>query len=425
MSNGLKILMILCTTLGGDAGPTSASNGAEEVANASGAAAHAAGAALARELWGRASRALANVELVAVPDPERAMGFRVVLRAAASGVTQERSSEEPQEVPEAPAEASDGVRTSSAGAPESTTPREGGAALPAPVAKPAAGVEGVAPKPGTSPVGDSTSNTAAETVRDAQSETTPKPDPLVLGEEEILPGIVQPARDVQMAFPLDGILRKIEVSAGDSVEPNQPLAALDCRVPEAAVAAAEAEVRKKAGLESAQHDIDLAQSYLTRLQKSGARGATTEASIDEARTRLKKARTVHAAELERRDQAELNLKLEQARLAQHRLKAPFAARVTQVIAEEGAAVGSRDPVLRLVCLELLEVELHLPSRVYGRLKLGREVSLHSSLGGVLKGKLRHVDPIIDAAMDTFRCVFEIANPGEKLPAGFAVTLRRL
>ena len=45
------------------------------------------------------------------------------------------------------------------------------------------------------------------------------------------------------------------------------------------------------------------------------------------------------------------------------------------------------------------------------------------VNGVIRAKLTMISPIIDVASQTFRAVFEIANEGAPLPAGFVVYLQ--
>ena len=73
----------------------------------------------------------------------------------------------------------------------------------------------------------------------------------------------------------------------------------------------------------------------------------------------------------------------------------------------------------------LEVELHLPLVLYGKLRIGEDYPLLADepVGSELTGRLRHTASIIDSATKTSRCVFIIDNHDGGLPAGFAVRLQ--
>src|SRR5258706_13712409 len=48
-------------------------------------------------------------------------------------------------------------------------------------------------------------------------------------------GIVVPIKKVELSFPTGGIVKKVEIAAGDSVKANQPLFTLDTAIIEARV----------------------------------------------------------------------------------------------------------------------------------------------------------------------------------------------
>ena len=92
--------------------------------------------------------------------------------------------------------------------------------------------------------------------------------------------------------------------------------------------------------------------------------------------------------------------------------------------ESGALLTSQDPILVLVDHDTLEARVDLPAELYGELELGRTYTLiaEAPVNTELPGTLLGIEPVIDTASRTFRCVFEISNPEAKLPAGFTVFL---
>lgn len=240
-----------------------------------------------------------------------------------------------------------------------------------------------------------------------------------------LPAVTRPARDVSLAAPFDGRLASIWVEEGDIVERGDTLASMDDRVARAAVALAEADARKVAAIDRAVTDRDLAARDLERLQASAASGAATESELDRARNRFDAAEAALAAAHETREIAQRRLALEQARLEEHHVRAPFAGIVVRIDSEAGAALNLADPIVRMVSLETLKADLHLPASLYGGLAVGEEVRLlaNEPLALECEGSVLSIEPLIDAGSRTFRCRVEIANPGGGLPAGFVVRLK--
>jgi RND family efflux transporter MFP subunit len=105
--------------------------------------------------------------------------------------------------------------------------------------------------------------------------------------------IVVPVEKVELAFPLTGTVKTVEVAAGDSVTANQPLVTLDTTILEAKVKEAEANVvtvttqltyLKRTGtsqerLDAAQANIDSAQAAVD-IAKAQLAQATLTAPID-------------------------------------------------------------------------------------------------------------------------------------------------
>ncbi|MHC4107327.1 MAG: hypothetical protein ACYSTY_04490, partial [Planctomycetota bacterium] len=71
-----------------------------------------------------------------------------------------------------------------------------------------------------------------------------------------------------------------------------------------------------------------------------------------------------------------------------------------------------------------EAQLNLPIELFGSLKVGERYMLVADdpVNDELAWRLKTVNPIIDTASRTFRCVFSLDNPGAALPAGFTVRL---
>ena len=237
-----------------------------------------------------------------------------------------------------------------------------------------------------------------------------------------LHAVVVPVMQATLSAPIEGALSEILVSEGEVVKKGQILARTDDTVARAMVQSAKAAVGRKASIEYAQFEIDLSRSYLKRLEATGRVGATTDAAYEEARAKLNKAKASYDLVVEQGIIAQRNLELELARLESHVLRAPFAGRIGRISARVGETKGKTDPVLHLVSLQRLETELHLPAARYHSLEIGQTFRLEASapVSRVIEGTLRVIDPIIDPVTRSVRCVFEIPNPDESLPAGFTV-----
>lgn len=115
-------------------------------------------------------------------------------------------------------------------------------------------------------------------------------------------GVVVPMLKVELSFPTGGVVKSVEVAAGDSVGVNQPLVRLDTVILEARVAEAEANVVTQS----------TTYKYLRRTIEVGA----SQERLDAAQADI--------------DRAEAAVDIARAQLAQAALTAPFAGTIAKV-----------------------------------------------------------------------------------------------
>ena len=88
-------------------------------------------------------------------------------------------------------------------------------------------------------------------------------------------------------------------------------------------------------------------------------------------------------------------------------------------------VTLEDRVIKMADLDTLEAQINLPIEMYGDLTVGETYTLSADqpVNREIDAKLKLINPIIDTASRTFRCVFAIDNRSTRLPAGFTVYLK--
>lgn len=239
-----------------------------------------------------------------------------------------------------------------------------------------------------------------------------------------LHGVAEPARRAVISAPVEDILTSIAVEEGQRVAAGDPLATIDDRVTRAAYEAARVRAEAMGGVLGAEAEVETATRQLDRIREMMDAGASGVTELEDAELRLKRAEAALLTARELKQQAEHDAKLHWERLERCQIRAPFDGVVARVEAEAGELVRIEDPVLVLVSVEMLRVEFHLPVSMYRGLQLGDEATLHASapVGRPIRGTLAMIEPIIDPATRTFRCVFEVDNASGMMPAGFTATI---
>lgn len=245
-------------------------------------------------------------------------------------------------------------------------------------------------------------------------------------KEEALPRGVTAARyDVTINSVIPGRVDRIACTEGQTVPTGRPLVMLDSRGQEAAVAVARIEAEDLSGEAVAAAKLELARIELAAQKRLLGEDSATRRDVDRAIADEKEALAQVDAAKAHTAGAQAKLKAEQVRLDQHAINAPFTGIVAKIQAQPGQVVGPETPVVRLVCLDPLRVEIHVPTAWAAGLKPGQTCKLKTdpAKDETLNATLIALDPVAEVATGTRRALLEIPNPDLK-PAGMMVWLVR-
>ncbi|MEQ9408125.1 MAG: efflux RND transporter periplasmic adaptor subunit [Fuerstiella sp.] len=244
-------------------------------------------------------------------------------------------------------------------------------------------------------------------------------------ESDQFHGVVKPAQMAELPSLVPGTIATVHVQEGQYVTKGTPLVTLDDRVPRARLMAATVEANLTGALRRAEVQLQLAESRLSRVQKAVSKGAGAEFELLEATGARDQAEAAVAQQRDILRAAEANRQLVEAQLHQYTIAAPFDGLVTQIHRKAGA-VDPSQKVITVASFEQLEVEMHLPSDMFGSFRRGDQIRLKAGtpIAGPVSATVVSASPIIDSASDTFRCLLRIDNTKTptRLPAGFSVVL---
>ncbi|MEM6331791.1 MAG: efflux RND transporter periplasmic adaptor subunit [Planctomycetota bacterium] len=241
---------------------------------------------------------------------------------------------------------------------------------------------------------------------------------------EIHEGIVRPSREVILKAPVDELLAEVLVEQAQPVREGEVLARMSDAVQSVVVEL----TAKRAANDTAKRIAELvfqdAQLEHERLQRTLEMNAANEMEVLRAEIAVQRA----AVEIEAADQAlveaEGQTRLQQRRLDQYEIKAPFDGWVSEIVTEQGASLTRDDEIMQLIALDPLEASFDLPDTTYGRLTVGDtlQITAGAPINGPLTAVVDRIVPRIDPGSRTYRAVLTIDNPNGTLPAGFVVTL---
>jgi RND family efflux transporter MFP subunit len=205
---------------------------------------------------------------------------------------------------------------------------------------------------------------------------------------------------------VSGRVVRVLVEAGANVKAGQVLAELEAKDYSAALAAAEAEVKRGAAL------LDSQQKLTERHRELIKRNFISPARLEETEAQLAVQQEALNAAKANRDRAALAL-------ARARVTAPVTGRIDsrQVSAGDYVAVGK--PLFQITTSRDLRVRLPFPETAASRIKPGMKVLLESPVAPDRRvaGTVTEVRPMVGTANRAFDAIVLIANPGEWKPGG--------
>ena len=238
------------------------------------------------------------------------------------------------------------------------------------------------------------------------------------------PCMIEPHRVVNASTAVEGLLASVEVEKGGLVREGQVIATLDSTVERATLEQARARARQKAALEGREVKVQRSRKKYQRAVELSGQKFVSPDEIEELRSAADLAELELKAERENLELATLEVKRVEAALEQRSIRSP----VTGVVVERLLSAGEfaqAQPILTLAQIDPLNVEVVLPTALYGKVKEGvsAEVLPEEPVGGVYAATVKMVERVIDAASGTFGVRLELPNPDFALPAGLECRVR--
>jgi RND family efflux transporter MFP subunit len=224
-------------------------------------------------------------------------------------------------------------------------------------------------------------------------------------------GYVVPQRKANVAPRIGGRVLRILVEDGTEVKQGQLLAELESQDYRAQLLAAQAsEKTAEARLVRAQVDLQDAQRAFDREEKVQAQGVSTPSALDTATARLDGAKAQLAAAKADVNAGKAQVELATVNLDNCFVRAPFAGRITQKLADVGEIVfgavgagsGGNGGIASLADFSSLMVEADVSESQVARLLPGMpaEIALDAFANRVFRAKIHQVRPRVDRAKAT-------------------------
>lgn len=226
--------------------------------------------------------------------------------------------------------------------------------------------------------------------------------------------ITNPSADVTLSFVQPGRIAKVLLKEGDTAKAGQVLVQQDDAVEQVQLAQIEALSKNTSQIEARQASLEQKRVDLKKLEWAASRGAATELEVAHSRLEVKIAElSLKVAQFERKQNRR---KYDEAkiRVENMSLKSPISGKIEKIHVEVGESVNGLADVVRVVRIDPLWIDVHVPSDKAKALKYGQVVEVKFPDGQAsVKGTIIYIGAVADAASSTLRTRIEVPNKSNR------------
>jgi len=230
--------------------------------------------------------------------------------------------------------------------------------------------------------------------------------------------LVEPNSVVDVTTREEGVIEKIAVRRGDTIEKGQVLVQLESSVEAVAVSIARARAEMRSGVDAQKARVAYLKAQKGRIDTLFEKKAIPFHEKDKADTDLVLARAELREARENLALAQLEKERAESVLARRTISSPVDGVVVEVLLDAGESVEEHS-IMTIAEVDPLNVEVILPDNMYGLIDVGTQAEVTPRIRG---GEMRQtsvvvVDKVIDAASNTFGVRLQLDNPDYEIPGG--------
>lgn len=234
--------------------------------------------------------------------------------------------------------------------------------------------------------------------------------------------LIEPTQYVEIRSPVVGTLEQVTVKRGDRVKKGQVIVMLESGAERASSDLARFKSEMQGPTKAAATKLEYSKRKAERRRQMHDEKLMSAQDADDAEGDMKSAEAELQVAQENREVAKLEWQEQKELLNRRTIASPFDGVVADQLLYPGEVVDPNDPkkpILKLAQIDPLRVHVVLPRTLFGKIRKGMtaEVRPEAPLDTTVKGTVKVLDAIIDAASGTFGVFLEVRNPKLEIPAG--------
>ena len=235
--------------------------------------------------------------------------------------------------------------------------------------------------------------------------------------------ITSPSADVTLSFVQPGRIVQIIPQEGSTVTAGQVLVRQDDAFEQVRLEILKAQSENTSQLAASEATLGQKRIDLEKIEWAFERGASTSQEVAHASLDVKIAELgLEIAEFEHQQHRREYI-AEKTRIDSMTLKSPISGRVEEIEVEVGESVSSSAPVIRVVRIDPLWIDVHVPLDQAMTLEFGQtaQVIFPDDVENPASGKITFIAAVADAGSSTLKTRLEVSNESDR-PAGQHVTI---
>lgn len=237
--------------------------------------------------------------------------------------------------------------------------------------------------------------------------------------------LLRPKKTIQLGSSVFGVIDAMFVDRGTLVRKGDVVAKLNTSVEEAQVELDRHRAQNGMPVESAQINLAWNERELARKKKLRDNMFAKINDVDEFETKIAQDQlSIRKGTFDQKT-AQLELLRSEAQLQLKLIKSPIDGVVTDIKLNPGEYIRDTTPMMTIAEIGILHADIFVPAGYYTRIKSGMtlDLSLDAPLNETVAAEIDVIDPVIDAASDTFRIRLVIDNSANRLLAGVRCNIK--
>lgn len=221
--------------------------------------------------------------------------------------------------------------------------------------------------------------------------------------------LTKPSKDLFLSFNQTGRIAQIPVKEGDTVKAGQVLVQQDNRAELANLEQLKVQADDTVRVKAAQAQLDQKKLALKNFQNAFEKGAATQTELDQAVLDVTIADlSLQLADLQHK-QDKLKYDEVKCQVDRMQLLSPVDGKIERIAVREGETADPQTKVLRVVRLDPLWIDVDVPLKSCGQVKLGQTAEVKfEDQAAPLVGKIEFIAAV--AVSDTLSVRVELPNP---------------